>query len=283
MEVIGRMLKNKNVVKLILDVVIAITFALLFNTKIMGGLLFHESVGLGIGVGFLAHILLNAQWVKNVTLKFFERKLSGKTRMGYFLNILLLIAVIVIIVSGLMISRIIFPSFQAVDQHGFKALHLGVSYLALIIVGMHVGLHWQWIAGMIKKVFKVQSARLMHVLVRVALVLVIFFGGFQILDTQVAPQISQLGTTLTSNSRQIPPEGFEGKVKGGLEGKEFSREKHEAISGGEFEEHAEGFGEDKFRKSSSASVILRFLGIIGFLAFITYFVEKLLARKKVRT
>ncbi|AHF06510.1 DUF4405 domain-containing protein [Desulfitobacterium metallireducens] len=271
------MLKNKNIVKLILDGVIAVAFALLFNAKVMGGLFFHESVGLGIGVGFLVHILLNAQWIKTVTLRLFDRKLPGKARLGYFLNILLFIAMIAVIVSGFMISKIIFPGFRAVDQHGFKALHLGVSYLTLIIVGVHVGLHWQWIAVMMKKVFKVQSTSLMRVLARVALALVIFFGGFQILDTQVAPQISQSGTTMTSNSRQIPPEGIEGKFKGELEGKELGRGKLEAVPGGEFEER-----DDKLSTSSSAGTILRFSGIIGFFALITYFVEKLQTRKMVR-
>ena len=55
---------NKNYLKLTLDLVLAVVFALLFNVRVFGGLTFHESAGLGIGLGFLIHILLNSPWVK---------------------------------------------------------------------------------------------------------------------------------------------------------------------------------------------------------------------------
>jgi hypothetical protein len=262
-------LKNKNYVKLILDIMIALVFMLLFNTRVLGGLPFHEIAGLGIGVGFLAHILLNSQWIKTVTLRIFDRKLPGKTRLGYFLNILLLIVMIIIIVSGLMISKFIFPSFRAVDQRWFKVLHSSVSYFALLLVGIHLGLHWQWISGMLKKVFQVQSKSLPHVLTRVALVLVIFLGGFQILDTQVAPIIAQLGTKTVIDSKQIPSEEFEGKS-----------ESRKAMAG---EIGDKDIKKGKNGDSSSTGVIFRFSGIIGIVAIITHLIEKILTKKKNRS
>lgn len=276
------MLKNRNCVKLFLDVVIGMIFTLLFNVRVLGGLAFHEVAGVGIGLGFLVHILLNSQWVKAVTLKFFDRKLPGKTRLGYSLNLLLLISMSVIIVSGLMISKVIFPGFRAVDQRWFYVIHLGVSYLTLAIVGMHVGLHWQWIVGMMKKVFKVQSSSLLHVLAKVALVLIIFLGGFQILETQVAPQIAQIGTTPIINSEQTLPEGFKGQI----ERKDLNGENRGVRPGGERDVHSEGVGEDGrkggLRSANPAGIILTFSGIIGVVAFITYSGEKMLMRRKLK-
>ena len=54
----------------------ALTFALLFNPRVLGGLTFHETAGLAIGAAILTHILLNYRWVKNVTLKIFDQKFS---------------------------------------------------------------------------------------------------------------------------------------------------------------------------------------------------------------
>lgn len=274
-------LLNKNYVKLILDVVIAVIFTLLFNVRVLGGLPFHEIAGLGIGIGFLAHILLNSQWVKTVTIKLFDRKLQGKTRFGYLLNLFLLISMVATIGSGLMISKIIFPGSRSIEQHWFVALHQGVSYFMLILVGMHVGLHWQWIAGMLKKVFRFQSQSLPRVIAIVALVLAILYGTFQILDSRVAPQIAQLGKNVIS-------ENFRGE----FEGKEFSREKHGAITGVEIGDPSEGFSEERgelgegqntkgdFRTVSSAGVVLKLSGIIGLFAFITHSVEKLRRREE---
>ena len=75
-------MKNKNYVKFALDILMSITFVLLFNKMVLGGLAFHEITGLGIGFAIFAHILLNLQWVKKVTLMLFDRRLPGKTRFG---------------------------------------------------------------------------------------------------------------------------------------------------------------------------------------------------------
>lgn len=275
-------MKNKNYIKLLLDIVIALVFTLLFNTRVLGGMPFHEIAGLGIGLGFLVHILLNSQWVKKVTLRVFDRELPAKTRFGYFLNVLLLIAIIVIIVSGLMISKVIFPGLRSADQRWFRVLHLGISYLSLVIVGMHVGLHGQWIIGMMKKVFKVQSSSLTRVLAKVALVLVIFFGGSQILENQVAPRIAQMGTGANINSQQMPPEGFKGQI----EGRGSDRGNYGAGLGGERSVHGEGFGADGskggLRSTNPSGVILIYSGILSVVAFITYYGEKVLVRRKVK-
>ncbi|OAO76476.1 hypothetical protein TAF16_2520 [Anoxybacillus flavithermus] len=52
---------KKNIVKIILDVSMAITFVLLMNPRVFNGLLFHEVAGLVIGVAVLVHIGLNYQ------------------------------------------------------------------------------------------------------------------------------------------------------------------------------------------------------------------------------
>lgn len=50
--------------KLALDAAMGITFALLFNTRVFGGLAFHEIAGIAIGFAILTHILLNLNFVK---------------------------------------------------------------------------------------------------------------------------------------------------------------------------------------------------------------------------
>lgn len=64
----GKM-KKVTYVKFAIDIVMAVVFVLLFNKQVLGGMTFHEIAGLAIAVIFLTHVLLNAQWVKKVTLK----------------------------------------------------------------------------------------------------------------------------------------------------------------------------------------------------------------------
>lgn len=262
---------KKNYFWLFVDILIALVFVLLFNTRVLGGLPFHEIAGLGIGLGFLVHILLNSHWIKTVTLRLFDPGLAAKTRFGYFLNILLFVSMILIIVSGLMISRVLFPGFSTVNERWFHALHVGLSYFTLVLVGIHVGLHGQWIMGMMKRIFKIQTSSLPMILTKVALVLVILFGGIQILETQVAPQIAKIGSTSGVDSKQIFPESSRLRI----EGRDPSGETHGERPHGERDGQNEGD-----RKANPSGVILLYTGIIGVFAVITFYGEKHLKKNK---
>lgn len=261
---------NKNYIKLTLDFVLVVVFALLFNVRIFGGLTFHEIAGLGIGLGFLIHILLNSQWVKNVTLRLFDPKLPKKTRFGYLLNLVLLITMTLSIVSGLMISKVLFPGLGG-NLRWFRPLHEIASYLSLGIVGIHVGLHGQWILNLLKKIFKVGSSRPITVFIKIILTIVILFGGLDIVSAQITPQSVNLGNAPIINSERVPggnssdqiqrqPDHFQGSMKDSING--------------------ERRGE--IGNANPSGVLATFLGVIGVFAVITYVAEKLFAGRPLK-
>jgi len=102
----------------------ALTFALLMEPKVLGGLPFHEIAGLVFGVAILTHIGLNIKWVKNSTLKIFDSKLPIKIRVSNLLNILLLISLSTIIFTGIFISRVVFPSLAMNGNHMIRGLQV---------------------------------------------------------------------------------------------------------------------------------------------------------------
>lgn len=256
-------MESRSYLKLFLDILIALIFVLLFNDRVLGGLPFHEVAGLGIGLGFLVHLAINLQWVKNVTLRLFDRRLPAKTRFGYFLNVVLLISMFIIILSGVMISRIVFPDFRSANQHWFQELHLGISYLALVLVGIHVGLHGQWLISILKRLFQVKSSKMTVILARICIVLLIIFGGSQVIATQVASRVTQLGTGVSINSQKSNHGAGFGEERGG---------------------HRGDLGEERIKGGTSsvnpAGVILSYSGVIGVFAIITYYGEKALTRRR---
>ena len=70
---------NKNKVKIILDITMALIFAVLFNKMVLGGLVFHEIAGIAIGTFIVLHKVLNRAWLQGVTKKFFSTKLPVRT------------------------------------------------------------------------------------------------------------------------------------------------------------------------------------------------------------
>lgn len=125
------MKNKKSYVKLTLDLLMGITFALLYNTRVLGGLAFHEIAGIAIGFAFAVHIILNWRFVQKVTRRLFDRSLPVRTRFSYVLNVLLLLSMTLIIFSGLVISRVVLPNFQLGNENGFKIAHMSVAYLGI--------------------------------------------------------------------------------------------------------------------------------------------------------
>lgn len=262
---------NKNYIKLTLDVVLAVVFALLFNVRVFGGLTFHEIAGLAIGFGFIIHILLNSQWVKKVTLRLFDSKLPKGTRFGYFLNLLLLITMSLSIVSGLMISKVLFPGLGTGDLRSFRPLHEIASYLSLVIVGIHVGLHGQWILNLLKKIFKVGFSRPITVLSKVVLAIAILFGGLDIVSAQITPHLVNRGNAPVINSERVP---------GGNSSDQIDRQPDHFQ--GSMRDSINGERRGEIGNANPSGVLATFLGVIGVFAVITYVAEKLFAGRPLK-
>ncbi len=112
----------------------------------------HEWLGLAFGAGIITHLLLHWKWIVNVVRRFFS-KLPGQVRINSILNSLLFIAMTLIIFSGIMISKVVLSTFGLSGSHDaiWRWLHTSATNVTLIIVGLHVALHWKWIVSTIKR------------------------------------------------------------------------------------------------------------------------------------
>jgi len=138
----------KTAAKAVLDACIALGFLLLLEPK-LGPLNLHEWGGLVICAFFIVHKCLNATWIKSVTLKLFSRDLPGRVRLNYILDLVLLASFTLIALSGMAMAKTIDFSwlFKAEEGATSHVLHGFASFLVLAVVGVHVGLHWDWISA----------------------------------------------------------------------------------------------------------------------------------------
>jgi len=135
-----------NVLKFTLSLVATIVMLLLMDPRSFYGLLFHEWAGLIIGLFFIVHKLLNWTWIKRVTVSFF-RKTTGRARFNYVLDVLLLAGLVLMILSGIAISRTIDFSWMNLGGSGFfwRVMHTSSSFITLLLFGIHLGVHWNWV------------------------------------------------------------------------------------------------------------------------------------------
>ena len=139
--------------KFILNIVLAVSFIFLMDQWSFMGLTFHEIGGLVVCLFYILHILLNWAFVKEVTFRFFS-KVTAKIRINYILDALLLIGFALIIISGMGISKTIdfsWLGFDGTNRMLWRPMHTSISMIVLMLVGIHVGLHWDWVLSRFKR------------------------------------------------------------------------------------------------------------------------------------
>jgi cytochrome b len=134
-------------VNFIVDGVILVLFLADFNPA-NTGLALHEWLGLLLAVLFMAHVLLHWSWVAETTRRLFGQ-VAQQARINYILNVGLLIAMTLVIGSGLMISHTVLPFFGLSGASGgfWRMLHEVAADAVIWIVALHIALHWSWIAN----------------------------------------------------------------------------------------------------------------------------------------
>lgn len=135
-----------------LDLFLAIIFLLLME-PMFTGIVLHEWVGLAMGVAFITHIIFHWKWVVETTKRYF--KMNNRSRLKYILDILLLVGSILILISGLAISKTIDFSWLNLgnDMVMWRGIHIAASYITIILIGIHIGLNWKWVMNSYKRLF----------------------------------------------------------------------------------------------------------------------------------
>ena len=118
--------------------------------EILTGQELHEWLGIVMLVLFLIHHLLNLGWWKN----FYKGNYSLSRTLGTAIDLLLLLDMIALCVSGIMMSGFVFRFLHL--KGGMilaRQLHLSSSHWGLILMSAHLGMHMKMLMGMGRKRF----------------------------------------------------------------------------------------------------------------------------------
>ncbi len=136
---------------LIVDAAIFVGFLVATDPRATGQAI-HEWLGLAFGATIIVHLLLHWKWIVNVVMRFFSR-LPGQVRINSILNSLLFITITLIIFSGIMISKVVLNTLGLSGSHDqiWRVVHSTATNITVIIVGLHVALHWKWVVSTVKR------------------------------------------------------------------------------------------------------------------------------------
>ena len=146
-------MSKQNINKLLLDLGTFITLLVVSAPRFTGETI-HEWLSLALGGAIVVHLLLNWNWIVEVTARLFTKS-AKNSRFNYVLNWALFASGIMIMLSGLMISKSVVPFFGLTlpQNMSWKELHEVSTNITMILMGLHVAQHWNWIVNMFKRIF----------------------------------------------------------------------------------------------------------------------------------
>lgn len=111
----------------------------------------HEWLGLGVGVVFLVHVALHIDWI----VRSVRRRTGGTARLFGLLafDALVFVAFVVVMVSGLMVSGTVLPTFGVYGVDGYffwNPLHALSAKVLMALLVVHVALHWRKVLSGVK-------------------------------------------------------------------------------------------------------------------------------------
>lgn len=144
-------MSKQNLTKLFLDLSAFIALLIVSAPRFTGAAI-HEWLAIALGGAIIIHLLLNWNWIVEISSRLFSKS-AKNSRFGYFLNWGLFASGIMIMLSGLMISETIVPflGLSLPQNMSWKSLHELSTNITMILMGLHVALHWSWITSMFKK------------------------------------------------------------------------------------------------------------------------------------
>ena len=136
----------KQTVKMSVDFVMLLLLNLLMAYSLVGEEA-HEYIGVSMFSLFLLHHFLNRAWWKNL----FKGKYTAKRILGTAVNLLLTAIMILLPISGVMMSRYLFSYHTLGSAFDARIYHLLASHWGFVLMSFHLGMHWNGIWVQIKR------------------------------------------------------------------------------------------------------------------------------------
>lgn len=157
--------------KILVDLLMIILLLLITNTSITG-VLIHEILGIIISIVFIIHLYLNWKSIKIILRKLSTNELNKVIKINLIIDSLLFILFLVIIISGILISKNLF-SFMNINYNiNVYYIHLYGTYIALGLLLFHIIKHLKIIGVYFKKITGNKNEK--KILIYIAIISLLF-------------------------------------------------------------------------------------------------------------
>lgn len=175
-------MKPKAIIKICVDGLM--TAALLFVSGYqLWGEKAHEWAGAFLFVLFIAHYILNMGWYRRL----FHGRYTPMRILQLVVDMALLAVMLMQMYSGIVMSRHVFAFLPLESGMGLaRSMHILGAYWGILLMSLHLGLHWNMFLGMGRKAAKIKDpSRVRAAICRCAGLLIALYGAFAFADREL--------------------------------------------------------------------------------------------------
>ena len=150
----------------------------------------HELVGTAMFALLFLHNVFNRRWYGSLP----RTRRRSRPLVTMVLNLTLLVTMSALLATSVLISQWLFVGV-AVGGTTARDLHISAAYWAMLIVSLHLGLHWQIVMNAAKRILGiVDASRARTVLMRLAAVAVAAGGVYAFFDLDISSRLLLIPT-----------------------------------------------------------------------------------------
>ena len=130
-----------------LDIALFLAFVVDYNLHFTG-LVIHEWLGVALGIALIYHLLWHWEWIVSTAKRILGR-LPWRQRAKQLVDLLIFADMVLLIATGLWISKVIVPQLGIAVQMNsvFRWLHVATAQWSIWLLALHIALSWDWIVN----------------------------------------------------------------------------------------------------------------------------------------
>lgn len=150
----------------------------------------HEVIGTGMFALLILHNVFNRWWYGALP----KTRWSAKPLVTLVLNLTLLFTMVTLLTTSVLISQSLFRGL-AFGGATVRDLHILAAYWALVIVSIHLGLHWSIVTNTLRRLLAIrQSSWPLQALMRAAALVIAAYGVLSSLENDIGSKLILLPT-----------------------------------------------------------------------------------------
>lgn len=142
-------MSKRLILKTIIDLCMVLALLFLMTYNLLEDA-FHEWIGTAMLILFVLHHILNLKWSRSV----FRGRYTLYRIVQTIIAVAILFTMLGSMVSGIVLSHYVFDFLDISSNYSFSQMvHLFCAYWNLLLLSMHLGLHWKDMMGRAAKLF----------------------------------------------------------------------------------------------------------------------------------